>query len=296
MYHNKRVITVLSFIVLAALVLAGCSGSANAQTGSSSGGFTGYGKVTQVSYTNTVESTGQIEPQHIASLSFPTTGIVAQSTVQVGQSVKAGDTLMTLNPASVPANLQTAPSDLTSAQNALNQLTNPDLSSIAAAENSLSAAYTSYQQAQAALSNAIINDQNASNADAFTSWQGSKTALDTAQNNMPLANASIDVQAYYQAVRDTNQLQGQFTSAQQNASIHPADTALADKVTNLQAAVKQSQANEADMKAGLSPDVINLVGMLSDKLTAYDTAAANFIGLVSSAPVSSNVKFSANPV
>ena len=79
MFHNKRLFAVLSAIILLSLVLASCSVSANAQTGSTSGGFTGYGTVTQTSYTNTVESTGQIQPQHIATLSFSTTGTVAQS-------------------------------------------------------------------------------------------------------------------------------------------------------------------------------------------------------------------------
>ncbi len=161
MFQNKRVFAVLSVIVLLALVLAGCSGAANAQTGSTSGGFTGYGKVTQVSYTDTVESTGQIQPQHMTSLSFSTTGTVAQSKVQVGQTVNAGDTLMTLDPTSVPANLLTAQTDLTNARNALNQLTNPDLSTISNAEKALSDAYTNYQQAQIALSNAIISNQTA---------------------------------------------------------------------------------------------------------------------------------------
>lgn len=96
MFQNKRVFVVLSVIVLLALVLAGCSGSTSAQTGSTSSNFTGFGTVKQISYTDTVESTGQIEPQHLASLSFSTTGTVAQNKVQVGQSVNAGDILMTL--------------------------------------------------------------------------------------------------------------------------------------------------------------------------------------------------------
>ncbi len=99
MFNNKRVFAVLSIVMLLALVLASCSAQANAQTGSTSGGFTGYGKVSQVSYTDTVESTGQIQPQHMTSLSFSTTGTVAQSKVQVGQTVNAGDILMTLDPA-----------------------------------------------------------------------------------------------------------------------------------------------------------------------------------------------------
>jgi multidrug efflux pump subunit AcrA (membrane-fusion protein) len=289
MFKNKRAFAVLSVVMLLALTLASCSAQANAQTGGTSGGFTGYGKVSQVSYTDTVESTGQIQPQHITSLSFSTTGTVAQSKVQVGQTVKAGDVLMTLDPGSVSGNLLTAQTDLTNARNALNQLTNPDLSTISNAEKALSDAYTNYQQAQNALSNAIISNQSATDPNLYNNWLVSKSALDSAQNKLPLANASIDVQAYYQAVRDTSQLQAQLTSAGDNASIHATDTALAQKVADLQTAVQDSQTKETDLQAGVSSTMVDLANTLSDKLTAYDAAAANFIGLVVTSTTNSNV-------
>jgi len=289
MFRNKRTYAVLSIIVLLSLVLASCSVAANAQSGSTSGGFTGYGTVAQTNFTNTVESTGQIQPQHIATLSFSTTGTVAQSKVQVGQTVKTGDMLMSLDPTTVPANLQTAQTDLTNAQNALNQLTNPDMSTVANAEQALSTAYTNYQQAQAALSNAIISNQTATDASLYNNWLGSKTALDTAQNNMPLANATIDVQAYYQAVRNTSQLQAQLTAAGDNASIHPTDTALAQKVTDLQTAVQDSQTKQNDLQAGLPANIVEEVNALSDKLTAYDATASDFIGLVVTSTANTNV-------
>jgi multidrug efflux pump subunit AcrA (membrane-fusion protein) len=286
MFHNKRTIAVLSLIVLAALVLAGCSGSANAQTGS--GSFTGYGKVAQVSYTNTVESTGNIEPQHIASLYFSTTGTVAQSNVAVGQSVKAGDTLMTLDPTSVPANLQTAQVNLTNAENALNQLTNPDLSTVATAQNTLSSAYTSFQQAQTALSNEIISNQTASSSALYNDWLASKSALDKAQNNMPLANTSIEVQAYYQAVQQADALQAELTSAQNNANLNPTDTVLAQKVSDLQAALQTSQTNAANQEAGLSSQDAQLVNTLADAQSAYNSATMAFISGIVTTTASTN--------
>jgi multidrug efflux pump subunit AcrA (membrane-fusion protein) len=289
MFNNKRVFAVLSIVMLLALVLASCSAQANAQTGSTSGGFTGYGKVSQVSYTDTVESTGQIQPQHMTSLSFSTTGTVAQSKVQVGQIVNAGDVLMTLDPGSVSGNLLTAQTDLTNARNALSQLTNPDLSTISNAEKALSEAYTNYQQAQTALSNAIISNQSATDPKLYHNWLESKAALDSAQNKLPLANASIDVQAYYQEVRDTSQLQAQLTAAGDNASIHTTDTALAQKVADLQTAVQESQTKENDLQAGLSSTMVELANTLSDKLTAYDATASDFIGLVVTSTTNSNV-------
>ncbi len=289
MLIHKRLFAVLSVFILLSLVLAGCSAQANAQTGQNSGNFTGYGTVTQESFTDTVESTGQIKAQHLTSLSFSTTGTVAQSKVQVGQSVSAGDMLMTLDPASLPANLLTAQIDLTNARNAYNQLTNPDLSTISNAQKNLSSAYTSYQQAEVALSNAIISNQTASDATLYNNWLDSKTNLDTAQNNLPLANASIDIQAYYQAVRETSQLQAQLETTQQNASNHPDDTTLAQKVSDLQAAVQANQTKESDLQAEIPSSAVDLTNLLSQKLDAYDSAASTFIGSVITSTQNSNV-------
>jgi RND family efflux transporter MFP subunit len=289
MEKNKKNFGVLSVIVLLALVLAACSGTANAQTGSTSGNFTGNGTVNQIDFTNTVESTGQIQAQHITSLNFSTTGTVGKVNVQVGQTVNAGDVLMSLNPATVPANLAAAQTDLTNAQNALIQLTNPDLSTISTAAKALSNAYTNYQQAQDALSNAIITNQSSSNADLYNIWQQNKTALDTALNNMPLANTSIDVQAYYQAVRDTSQLQAQLIAAETNAGNHPTDTILSQKVTDLKTAVQESQTKVNNIQPGLSQTDIELVNTLSEKVDAYDAASSDFIGQVVSGTVITNV-------
>ena len=295
MTKSKRLFGVLSVTIMLALILAGCSGTATAQTGTNSSGFTGYGTVNQVSYTNTVESTGQIQPQHIASINFSATGIVAQSLAQVGQTVNAGDILMSLDPATVPANLASAQTDLTNAKNALIQLTSPDLSTISNAGKTLSTAYTNYQQAQNALTNAIISNQTAAESALYNTWLDSKKALDTAQNDLPLANASIDVQAFYQAVRDTSLLQDQLTTAESNAGIHPTDTALAQKVTDLKKTVQDNQTKQDNLQAALSPSVVDLVTTLSTKLDAYDTAASNFIGLVVTSYEQLECELSPNP-
>jgi HlyD family secretion protein len=289
MIHNKSTFAVLSVILLLSLVTASCSAPANAQTGSTSSDFTGYGTITQTSYTDTVESTGQIQSQRMASLSWSTTGKVAQSNVQVGQMVNAGDILMTLDPTSVPSNLHTAQTNLTNARNALNQLTNPDSSSVASAMSALAAAYINYQQAQNDLSNAIISNQQANTLNLYTNWWDTKATLQDAQNNLPLANASIDIQAYYQAVRDTSQLQAELKVAQDNASVHPDDVALSQKATDLKAAVQDSQTEQNDLQAGLSTETVDLVSSLSGSLSAYETSATDFIGSVITDTTNTNV-------
>jgi multidrug efflux pump subunit AcrA (membrane-fusion protein) len=95
-----------------------------------------------------------------------------------------------------------------------------------------------------------------------------------------LANASIDVQAYYQALRTTSQLQDALTVAQASASAHPEDTALAQKVADLQVAVQDSLTKQTNLQAGLSSETIELVSTLSDKLSAYEVSTNDFIGSV----------------
>ena len=97
---------------------------------------------------------------------------------------------------------------------------------------------------------------------------------------MPLANSSIDVQAYYQAVRATSQLQDELTVAQANASTHPGDVLLSQKVADLQIAVQNSLSRQNKMQAGLSSDTTDLVKSLSDRLSAYEASTQDFIGTV----------------
>jgi multidrug efflux pump subunit AcrA (membrane-fusion protein) len=235
---------------------------------------------TQGSLTATIGATGTVRPDQTAMLAWETTGNVDKVFVEVGQVITTGQTLATLAQSSLPQNIILAQSDLITARNAVTQLTNPDFSTISNAEKALAAAYTSYQQAQTSLTNAIITNQNANDLTLYNDWFNTKTALDVARNNMPLANASIDVQAYYQALRTTSQLQDALTVAQASASAHPEDTALAQKVADLQVAVQDSLTKQTNLQAGLSSETIELVSTLSDKLSAYEVSTNDFIGSV----------------
>jgi HlyD family secretion protein len=114
----------------------------------------------------------------------------------------------------------------------------------------------------------------------YNDWFDMKTALDAARNNLPLANASIDVQAYYQAVRTTSQLQVELTIAQNNASALPDDVLLAQKVTDLEHAVQDSLTKQNTLQSGLSSVTSDLVITLSDRLSAFEAATEGFIGTV----------------
>jgi multidrug efflux pump subunit AcrA (membrane-fusion protein) len=244
---------------------------------------------TEGNLTATIGATGTVRPEQTAMLTWETSGNVDQVNVDVGQVVTAGETLASLNQSSLPQNIILAQSDLIAARNAVTQLTNPDFSTISNAEKALAAAYTGYQQAQTSLSNAIITNQNANDLALYNDWFNTKTSLDAARNNLPLANASIDVQAFYQTVRATNQLQDALTVAQESASAHPEDAALAQKVADLQMAVQDSLTKQNNLKAGLPSATINLVNTLSEKLSAYEASSNEFIGSVITDTINTSV-------
>jgi multidrug efflux pump subunit AcrA (membrane-fusion protein) len=232
------------------------------------------------SLTATVGATGTVRADQTAKILWQTSGTVDNVYAQVGQVITSGQTLADLAQSSLPQNIILAQSDLITARRALANLTNPDLSSISTSEKALAAAYTKYQQAQNDMANAIITNQNANDLNRYSDWFDNKTALDIALNNLPLANSSIDVQAYYQAVRTTSQLQDELTVAQANASTHPGDVLLSQKVADLQIAVQNSLSKQNEIQVGLSSDTTGLVNTLSDRLSAYEASTQDFIGTV----------------
>ncbi len=232
------------------------------------------------SLTATVGATGTVRADQTAVIMWQTTGTVDNVYAQVGQAVSSGQALADLAQTSLPQTIILAQSDLISARDALSKLTNPDLATISAAEKALAAAYTGYQQAQNDLTNAIITNQNANEASLYNEWFSTKTALDVARNSLPLANASIDVQAYFQAARTTSQLQAELSSARDSASAHPGDAVLAQKVADLEAAVQNSLTKQNNMQTGVPADTSQLVESLSGSLTSYEAVSDKFIGSV----------------
>ncbi|MBL8045736.1 MAG: HlyD family efflux transporter periplasmic adaptor subunit [Anaerolineales bacterium] len=83
------------------------------------------GQVTALTATSTVETSGTIEPLQMASLTWKTTGRVAEVRVRPGDKVKPGDILMALDPTSTSQAVIQAQTELVNAQIALDELLNP---------------------------------------------------------------------------------------------------------------------------------------------------------------------------
>jgi multidrug efflux pump subunit AcrA (membrane-fusion protein) len=232
------------------------------------------------SLTASVGATGIVHSDQMATILWQTSGSVDHVYVQVGQVVSAGQILADLTQASLPQNVILAQADLITARDTLAKLTNPDLATVSTAEKALSAAYSNYQQAQNNLDNAIITNQNASEPSVFTDWMAAKSTLNDAQNNSPLANTSIDIQAYYQAVRTTSQLQEELTLAGASATAHPEQAPLVQKVADLEAAVQDSLLKQDALKTDQPMEFTVPVDDLSEKLSAYENATLHFISAV----------------
>jgi RND family efflux transporter MFP subunit len=234
----------------------------------------------QGSLTATVGATGVVHSDQTATILWQISGIVDHVYVQIGEEVSAGQILADLTQESLPQNVILAQADLITARNAITALTNPDLSTISASERALAAAYTNYQQAQNNLNNAIVTNQNATDTSIYNDWTDTKTSLVAAQNNSPLANMSIDIQAYYQEIRTSSQLQDELTRIGDTASAQPGDIQLTQKVSDLEAVLQESLSKQGNLQPSLPSDITERVNTLADRLSAYEYATQYFIGAV----------------
>ncbi len=239
--------------------------------------------------TATVGATGTVRPEQSASLLWQTSGIVDHVYPKVGQVIAAGETLANLAPTSLPQNVILAQSDLIAARNALAALTNPDFSTISTAEKALAAAHTNYQQAVNNLANSIITNQNANDATRYNDWLAEKTSLDASLNDLPLANASIDVQALFQAAQEGNRLQDELAAAQISLAARPGDTLVSQKVSDLETSMQDNFSRQNNIKSSLPAETVDLVNALSANVSAYEAATKDFIATVITDTLYTNV-------
>ncbi len=162
----------------------------------------------------TVAAAGNISTLNSASVAFQATGKVAQVNVQVGDQVKAGQVLMTLDPTDLQLALKTAQSNLANAQASLDSAkikASQNVNQLIIAKTSLDKAQVALQQAQAAydaiawrgdvsetsqavtLQSASADYQSAlANYNITASNLGDNSALRSAQAQVDQAQISVD--------------------------------------------------------------------------------------------------------
>lgn len=131
-------VILLAFMTITSL-LVGCSGT------NSSALEAGTGVVKESTLTDTVDSSGSIEADQVATLSWDTSGVVNIVNVKTGDTVKSGDSLVELDSTTVPATVIQGYVDLAQAKLALEDAKSD--SSTAKAAVALADAKAVYQEA-----------------------------------------------------------------------------------------------------------------------------------------------------
>ncbi len=144
--------------------------AANAQTA----------KVTRTTLSNIIQSTGSIIPANKVALSFGSPGTVLQAKVALGDHVKQGDVLATVDATDLQLKVDQAQQSYLLQQLTYSSTVQPDAASVAQAQAAYASALASYNAARVAYGNLNVN---------LTSQCSSLT---TAQTNLDQAQANYD--------------------------------------------------------------------------------------------------------
>ena len=172
---KSTVLIVLSLIMISS-ILVGCSSSKTTAATT--------GVVTEVSMSNSVESSGSISAKQLSTLSWETSGIVGAVNTTTNSEVKKGDVLMTLDSTTAPSAIIEATVTLVSAKQALADAKESNTAK-ATAEVALATAQSAYYTALGAYWNRTVT-QGTDNQITLT-----QAKLQIAENNI------IDLQANY---------------------------------------------------------------------------------------------------
>ncbi len=132
--------------------------------------------LTRGNITQSIEVVGAVRAVPSATLTWATSGIVMPFSAKVGDMVKAGDTILELEPSSVSSDILQAQSDLITAKN--------NLTLLETADTNYQTASQTLADAEAAYENALV-DLNSIN-----------------ENNVPIATLEPIIDAYF-AARET---------------------------------------------------------------------------------------------
>jgi len=246
MQTKKSISKLLMLVALgAATVLAACSPGASATSTGSAGGTSG--KVSSLTVTDKVETSGTLSADQLSRLTWDTTGVVEKVSVQTGDKVKAGQVLATLKADSVPANIISAQADLAASQQSLDDLLHSG---------------TAAAQAQLALANAqeaLTKAQNKS--DSYNFKRASQSQIENAQANVTLA---------------TDKMQEAYKVYQQFKNRPPEDPRRAQAYTTYYAAVKAVDSAQSSLNwltgGPSTQDVAMATANLAVAQAAFDDA------------------------
>ncbi|MEO8607316.1 MAG: efflux RND transporter periplasmic adaptor subunit [Chloroflexota bacterium] len=241
--------------------------------------------------TVTLNSTGSLTPADNKALTFDVSASVTVVNVAVGDQVKAGDVLVSVDSTAIDSQIQSAQLNLTDAQNALTALQTPPT------DLQIEMAKTQIQAAQASLSSASLNGPTDADKEiARLNVELAKNSLWQAQVNRDVTEAKTanqEVNAYSNNVAEAASMassQAQVDMAQSsyegtlnegaNASgLASGNASLLSAEANLDSLM--SGASEADIrKAQIAVDNAKLSLASAQKNLEKTTLVAPFDGVV----------------
>jgi len=218
-----------------------------------------------------INAAGAVGVPQSATLVWRASGTVAQVPVKVGDQVKKGDVLMALDPASPPASVIQAQSDLIAAQQALDALLHPTDMDKANAQKAIADAQDALVKAQKALS--IV--QNPVGQGLTNAISDAKLALDTAQANLQLSNVSTDVAALQNQVFVTNWYRRNWEEAKAKYDSSNGAQDLKDAMDQVWNAYQSQLDKQLTLELRINTDKAGKTDTVNKAQSQYDTAVAN---------------------
>jgi HlyD family secretion protein len=272
MFKSKRFWLIVGVLVLLAVGVGGfvIIGRARRAQGSSTATLK-TGDVTLITAISSVESSGAVAARQSGSLFWKATGTVAVIKVKTGDTVKAGDVLMTLDPASAPQNVIQAQADLIAAQKALDDLLHPSALAIANAKKAVADAQDALTKAQKDLRNI----QGPAGQSLYDTVADKKLALETAQANLQLANVDPNVTAYNNAVFVTNFYRRKWEEAKAKYDSSNGAQDVKDAMDQAWNAYQSRLNDQLALQLRIGTDQANKQDTVAKAQKAYDDAVAN---------------------
>jgi HlyD family secretion protein len=270
-----KILTVLAILGIVAVVLyafptISLAGGLSSAAFSEQSAGQQLALVTTLTDSSVAEASGSIEARQRASLTWETSGIVAEILVQPGDLVQPGQLLARLEPDSAPASVIQARAQVVDSQQALDELLQPSAAALAQARQDVALAYQSLHDAQTALWDEIVQNSGYFDEDLYSAADEAEADWQEAQDDLPLALASFSIQRYYQAALQTQRayadLQGQALAPPESSSRRQAQQAYLLAQQEQQALRQQLAAADAELADDL----------LAAQL-AYETALADLM-------------------
>lgn len=254
----RKVFTVI--VVLAVLSAAGYFGLQELQRRQAEAAAPNYEAVTinRGDISATVSATGVVLPEREVNMAFPASGAIARVNVDVGQAVKAGDVLATLDTTDLELSEKQAQAGVKQAQAQLQQLLETaNTVDVAAAEAALASAQEGLKSVQVAYQQTLKGPDKDTLASAQAQVLQARVQLQQAQQAYDKVKDRPDVGLMPQSIQLQNAsialetAEAQYRVAQKPVTDAQVAAARA-QVTAAEAQVAQAQANLDRLKRGTS--------------------------------------------